>query len=476
MHLYQQLMSHIQDQIRVGVYRPGQILPSIRELAQQRAVSRNTVVQAYDRLAELGLIASRDRTGFYVLTPHVRVAESVKTINELMPSTPGHDHLAFSVVRSAGSSQLAPLGSAHPSGEFPALQSFRRIYNRQQRIARREEVKLTQYEVPPGHAGLRRQLVRHMARSGAIVDPEEIVVTNGCQEALSLALQTLTQPGDIVAIESPGFYGTLQCLEVLGLQILEIPSDPLYGINLDLLEQALARWPVKVILINPVFNNPQGHVMPDEAARRLLALTEQADLPIIEDDVFGDISYESGRPRSVRSWDGQGRVLLCSSLSKSLDSDLRLGWVAAGRYSEQLCYRKYVTTMACRGQIQAAAAEFLSGSRFGRHLKMISRCYRERRDFTLETINRYFPSPTRVNLPRGGFHCWVELPAVVDSSRLYTELMKQGISATPGTLFGVRGQFDHFLRINYSCINNNEKYTIIFKKIADVINAICDTV
>jgi DNA-binding transcriptional MocR family regulator len=475
MYLYRRLMTQLAHQIETGVIRPGQTLPSIRELALQRSVSRNTVIQAYDQLAEMGLIAPRDRSGFYVLCSTART-EPATAIDELMPSTPGRDHLAFSVVRSAGSSLLAPLGSAHPSGEFPALQSFRRIYNRQQRIARREEVRLTQYEVPPGHAGLRRQLVRHMARSGTVVDAEEIVITNGCQEALSLALQTVAAAGDIVAIESPGFYGTLQCLEVLGMRILEIPSDPLHGINLELLSKALERWPVRVILVNPLFSNPQGHVMPENAARRLLSLAERYDLPIIEDDVFGDLSYEKGRPRTVRSWDTQGRVLLCSSLSKSLDSDLRLGWVAAGRYSEPLCYRKYVTTMACRGQIQAAAAEFLSGSRFGRHIRTVTRCYRERRDFALEAINRFFPDPTHVNMPLGGFHCWVELPAAVNSTRLYSELMQQGINATPGSLFGTRGQFDHFLRINYSCINDREKYTKIFNKIANTINSICDTV
>jgi DNA-binding transcriptional MocR family regulator len=470
-HLYQQLIEQIQVQIQSGALRPGQSLPSIRDLSSQRAVSRNTVIQAYERLTEMGLVASRDRAGFYVISP-IPSEEKSHPVSNLMPLTPRHDQLALSVVRSAASRMLAPLGSAHPSGEFPALQSFRRIYNRQQRIARKEEVKLTQYEVPPGHAGLRQQLARHMARSSAIVDPEEIIITNGCQEALSLALQTVVKPGEIVAVEAPSFYGTLQCLEVLGMQIIEIPADPMLGMNLELLEQALARWPIKAILINPTFNNPQGHVMPEESARRLLTMTRPYDIPIIEDDVFGDLSYDKNRPRSVRSWDHEGRVLLCSSLSKSLDSDLRLGWVAGGRYSEQLCYRKYVTTMAGRGQIQAAAADFLAGSRFSRHLKRIAQCYQERRDFTLDSISRHIPGMSLVNIPRGGFHCWVALPDNVNSSHLYTELMKQGISTAPGSLFGTQGQFDHFLRINYSCISNKDKYAYIFKKINHVIDVL----
>lgn len=216
MHLYQQLIRQIQIQIQSGVLRQGQSLPSIRDLSLQRAVSRNTVIQAYERLTEMGLIASRDRAGFYVVSP-IPSEEKSTSVTNLMPSIPRHDQLALSVVRSAASRMLAPLGSAHPSGEFPALQSFRRIYNRQQRIARREDVRLTQYEVPPGHTGLRQQLARHMSRSSAVVDPEEIIITNGCQEALSLALQTVLQPGEIVAVEAPSFYGTLQCLEVLGV-------------------------------------------------------------------------------------------------------------------------------------------------------------------------------------------------------------------------------------------------------------------
>jgi len=471
LHLYQQLITQIQKQIHSGVLRPGQALPSIRELASQKSVSRNTVIQAYEHLAEMGLVASKDRTGFYVLSPVPR-EDRIGLVDNLMPSTPRRDHLALSVVRSAASRLLAPLGSAHPSGEFPALQHFRRIYNRQQRLARKEEVRLTQYEVPPGHAGLRQQLARHMTRSSALVDPDEIIITNGCQEALSLALQTVVKPGEIVAVEAPSFYGTLQCIEVLGMQIIEIPADPVQGMNLDLLQQALQRWSIKAVLINPTFNNPQGHVMTEASAKRLLEMTRPYDLPIIEDDVFGDISYEKSRPRSVRSWDREGRVLLCSSLSKSLDSDLRLGWVAAGRYSEQLCYRKYVTTMAGRGQLQAAAADFLAGNRFARHLKQIARCYEERRDLTLDTITRQIPGISLVNTPRGGFHCWLELPGNVSSTRLYTELMKQGISTAPGSLFGTQGQFDNFLRINYSCINVKEQYVNIFNKINDVINVI----
>ncbi|MCW8906893.1 MAG: PLP-dependent aminotransferase family protein [Sedimenticola sp.] len=469
MHLYQRLTRQIQDQIQRGTFRPGQKLPSIRELSRQRSVSRNTVIQAYDQLAEMGLVESRNRAGFVVLATLPRTAPVQDRAEALIPSAPRPDHLALSVVRSAAAGSLAPLGSAHPSGEFPALQTFRRIHSRQQRRIRHQAVRVTPYEVPPGHSGLRQQLARHMARSEARVDADEIVITNGCQEALSLALQTLLEPGQIVAVETPSFYGTLQCIEVLGMRLLEIPSDPVRGMDLDLLQEALRRWPVRAILLNPTFNNPQGHTMSDEAARRLLGLARHYDLPVIEDDVFGDISYSAGRPRSIRSWDDEGRVLLCGSLSKSLDSDLRLGWVAAGRYREPLCYRKYVTTMASPGKLQAAAAEFLNGNRFSRHLRLISRCYRERRDRTLGLITRHLPDLARVNFPLGGFHCWIQLPDGLDSTRLYTDLLRQGISIAPGSLFSTRGQFNNCLRINYSCIDDEYKYSRIFKKISDNI-------
>lgn len=475
MHLYQRLTRQIQEQIQRGTFRPGQKLPSIRELSRQRSVSRNTVILAYDRLSEMGLVESRDRTGFVVLAEQPKRARPEGLAEALIPSAPRADHLALSVVRAAASSQLAPLGSAHPSGEFPALQTFRRIYSRQQRMTQRQSVRLTPYEVPPGHAGLRRQLARHMMRSEAHVEMDEIVITNGCQEALSLALQTLLEPGQIVAVETPSFYGTLQCVEVLGMRLLEIPSDPVKGIDLDLLQEALKRWPVRAILLNPTFNNPQGHTMSDEAAKRLLQLARHYDLPVIEDDVFGDISYAAGRPRSIRSWDDEGRVLLCGSLSKSLDSDLRLGWVAAGRYREQLCYRKYVTTMASPGQLQAAAGEFLNGNRFSRHLRMISRCYRERRDRALDLVARFLPASTRVNYPLGGFHCWLQLEDGFDSAKLYADLLQLGISIAPGVLFSTRGEFDHCLRINYSCIDDDEKYFKIFKKISDGIKVQYDT-
>ena len=195
-------------------------------------------------------------------------------------------------------------------------------------------------------------------------------------EALAISLQAVTEPGDVVAVESPGFYGLMQILKAHNLKALEIPSHPASGMSLDALEMALDQWPIKAIMLIPVENNPLGSSMPDDGKMRLLKMTQRYNIPIIEDDIYGDLRYQQPRPHTLHSLDTEGRVILCSSFSKTMSAALRVGWLAPGRYRERVEHMKYVGTASTTTLTQLAIAEFIKQGYYDRHIRTMRQQYR----------------------------------------------------------------------------------------------------
>jgi DNA-binding transcriptional MocR family regulator len=286
--------------------------------------------------------------------------------------------------------------------------------------------------------------------SGCNLSADEVIITSGCQEALASSLRALTQPGDTVIVDSPSFYGSLQAIEACGLKVLELPTHPEQGISLEAMELALEQWPVKACLITPTFNNPLGYTMPDDRKARLVELLARFDMPLIEDDIYGDLGYETPRPRTLKSFDKAGRVILCSSFSKTLAPGLRVGWVAPGRYASRVMHMKYISSMSSATLPQLAVADFISRGGYDRHLKKVRAVYQRGRDYLLEWITRYFPDGTRVSNPQGGYLLWIELPETVNSMALTTAAMEQGIGVAPGELFSSTGKYNHHIRLNYA--------------------------
>nr|WP_067293090.1 PLP-dependent aminotransferase family protein [Marinobacterium profundum] len=454
MKIYEQTAELLRNQILEQQLRPGDPLPSIRELSSRLSIGRNSVIHAYMMLEDEQLIEPRPRSGYYVrarpLGPNPGAA--------LEPRKVQLGATALEIIGAAQNAQLVPLGSADPDARCSGREFFYRRLSRHARDTAAAPGGNSHYVAPPGLQALRAQLARRMHSTSLQATADDIVITNGAQEAITLALLALARPGDTIAVESPCFYGTLQCIEALGMRALEIPGHPQQGMDMEALAQALARWPVKAILTNPSFNNPTGACMPAAARHSLLQLAAEHDLPIIEDDVFGELCHQGSRPPPVKSLDTEGRVLLCSSLSKTLDSDIRIGWIMPGRYYEQVNYLKYVTTLASPGILQRAAADFLADNRYERHLRQIRRRYQTRLGLLLEAIYQYWPGCAVPLIPKGGFLCWVELPAGFDSHRLYRAAQQAGIGITPGSLFASDGRFSHCIRLNYSTFEATPYY------------------
>ncbi len=462
MKIYEQTAQVLRDRIFCQQLRPGDALPSIRELATRLKISRNSVIHAYMLLEDEKLIEPRSRSGYYVCAPPLN--RSADTLPQ--PRKVQLGAVALEVIGASQNAQLVPLGSADPDARCAAREYFYRRVSKHARDAACAHNGNSHYTAPPGLRELRHQLAR---RFNAQELHDDFVITNGAQEAITLALLALARPGDTIAVESPCFYGTLQCIEALGMRALEVPGHPQQGIDLAALRLSLARWPVKAILINPSFNNPTGSCMPDAARLELLQLADQHDLPIIEDDVFGELCHLGNRPTPLKAFDTQGRVLLCSSLSKTLDSDIRIGWIMPGRYYEQVNYLKYVTTLASPGLLQRAAADFLADNRYERHLRQIRRRYGARLEALLDALYRYWPASAVPLVPKGGFLCWVELPADCDGDRLYQQAQQAGIGITPGSLFASDARFAHCIRLNYSTFEATPYYLQAIKTLGELI-------
>ncbi|EPC02049.1 GntR family transcriptional regulator [Litchfieldella anticariensis FP35 = DSM 16096] len=448
MKRYEQVVQTLAQRIEQGLYRVGDRLPSIRSLCHEQGVSVSTAQEAYRRLEEAGFAEARPRSGYYVLprtTPSVlpRVSRPAQRpldvsqwdqVLELVGGPPDEDEMLM-------------LGRGIPDLGAATLRPLQRMLAT---LHRHVDVRGLNYDSLSGSRELRQQIARLATTSGCLLHPDDILVTTGCQEALSLSLRILTQPGDVVAVDSPSFYGTMQILKAQGLKALEIPTDPQTGISLEALELALEQWPIKAIQVTPTCNNPLGYTMSEARKRGLLALAQRFDVAIIEDDIYGDLSFTTPRPKTIKSFDDEGRILLCSSFSKTLVPGLRVGWMAPGRYRNQALHMKYVSTGASATLPQRAVAEFITQGHYERHLREMIRQYQRHRDILLGWVERYFPADTGVSYPQGGFLLWLELPGGIDCVRLNERLASERLWIAPGSLFSASGKYRHCLRLNYA--------------------------
>ena len=284
--------------------------------------------------------------------------------------------------------------------------------------------------------------------AGCSLTPDEVVITSGCQEALGLCLRALCQPGDTVAIESPIYYGVLQAIEMQGLRALKIPTHPQDGISLDALEYALDQNTVKACVVIPNYSNPVGSLMPDGKKRRLVEMLTARGVPLIEDDLYGELGFGPARPRVAKAWDAAGNVFHCSSVSKTLSPGFRVGWAVPGRWQEAVECQKVVANLSTPTPTQLAVAEFLAGGGYDHHLRRLRRAHARQTALMGQAVAHFFPEGTKVTRPTGGFVLWVELPPESDALWLFERALSMGISLAPGPMFSARQRYANFVRLN----------------------------
>jgi len=445
--LYESVAGDISMLISSGTLRPGERVPSVRHLSRQKRVSIATVLQAYRLLENRGMIEARPQSGYYVR--RARPATEMAVTNP--PGTPrpvGVHDLVSRVLDAMNDPRVVKLGAALPGHELMPATRLRRMLAA---TARRFPETLTSYAVPPGREELRRQIARHSLNWGCNFTADDVIVTNGCMEALNLCLRAVAKSGDIVALESPTYFGLLQIIESLGMKALEIPTHPRNGISLEALALACEREKVKACLVMSSVSNPLGSTMPDAAKKRLVQLLAGHGIPLIEDMVYGDLFFGATASRVAKAYDKQGTVMLCSSFSKTLAPGFRVGWVAPGRYQEQVSRLKFVSSVGTPELLQLTVAEFLANGGYDRQLRSLRRAFAERIERGRSLVIEHFPEGTRATNPTGGFVLWVELPQGADALALYESAMQEGISIAPGPMFSASNRYRNCLRLNCGC-------------------------
>jgi DNA-binding transcriptional MocR family regulator len=432
--------------LRVGTWAVGDRLPSVRDLARTQQVSISTALAAYARLEDRDLIERRPRSGLYVRrVPAPPLALSVITEpRRPEPTTVDLGALAEAVLSPIGSHGLVPFGMAEPPQDLLPHRALAALLRR--RLAAGTE--WSAYAPPAGFPALRVALAKRFLDAQVTVAPDELVITTGAMEALNLAVRATTAPGDIIAIESPMFFGILQMIGALGRRVIEIPTHPQDGLQLDALREALEEHPVRAVLAITNFNNPLGSCMNEGAKRELVQLLAVHDVPLIEDDIYGELAHRGERPILARSFDSAGRVVVCSSCSKFLSPGLRVGWVAGGRYAKAIRHLKMTSSFANGTLPQMVVADYLEQGGLDRHLRRLRLACAERTAALAEAVLDAFPAGTRVSRPQGGFCLWVELPTTVDALILHRQAAAAGIAIAPGHLFSPKRRHQHFMRLN----------------------------
>ncbi|CDG83656.1 aminotransferase-like domain-containing protein [Janthinobacterium agaricidamnosum] len=451
MKLYQALAHEISQSILDGVLRPGDRLPSVRQACASRNVSPSTVFQAYYVLEAQGLIEARERSGYFVA-----VSAQPLPPEPDAPSLPDEDAVdldvseqVFEVLKSTMTREVVPLGSAFPS---PLLFPMAKLARMMSRSVQNLDPWATVDDLTPGNARLRRQIALRYLIDGLHVQTDDIVITNGALEALNLCLMAVTRPGDAVLIEAPTFYAALQSIERNGLQAIAVPTHPREGIDLAAAERALQRHRPKACWLMTNFQNPLGSLMPEQKKRALVQLLARYNVPLIEDDVYGELYFGGKRPVPAKAFDTEGLVMHCSSFSKCLAPGYRVGWVAAGRFARQVARHKLTTTLNTPAPTQGALALYLESGGYDHHLRLLRHALARQQASFMEAVGRYFPAGTRATRPRGGYFLWLELPNGVDALKVHQLALAQGVSVAPGPIFSSQKEFGNCLRLNYGHI------------------------
>jgi DNA-binding transcriptional MocR family regulator len=444
--LYIQIAQRIEHQIRDGVLRVGDRVPSIRSLSCKQGVSISTILQAYFWLENRGCVEARNRSGFYVRVPTAELNPEPKfQISDPTPTKVGMSEMVTKILRAVSDPAKIPLGGALQS---PSLLPYHKLNRIIRQITQNDPLHSSYYQFPPGSELLRRQIARRSLDFGCSFSPRDIIITCGAMEALNLCLRAVAQPGEVVAVESPAYFGMLQAIESLGMRALEIPTHPRTGMNLDVLERSIKKHPVKACIMMSNCHNPLGYVLADERKKALVELMAKHQIPLIEDDLYGDLTFDMRRPKVAKAFDQAGLVLLCSSFSKVLAPGFRVGWVEAGRFRDEVERLKFLSTIATPSLPQLALAHFLESGGYDRYLRRLRLAFAGQVQAMSKAIAKYFPSGTRLTRPWGGHLLWVELPKRVRALKLFHQALAENITILPGTVFSPSGRFTNHIRIN----------------------------
>jgi DNA-binding transcriptional MocR family regulator len=446
-HLYMQVADGVEKMITEEVLLIGDRLPSIRVLSEENGISMGTAFQAYYHLEAKGLIESRPKSGYYVRFNHKRYPALPKMIpTDALSHEVSVKEMIASLYADISSGDVINFALAVPDiSLLPAAKINKSVMH----ALRNFKDHCIGYEHTQGNPELRKQVAKLSFNWGGKIKPDEVVITSGCLEAITLCLKAVTKHGDTVAVECPTYFGIYQAIENMGLKVVEISSDPQTGADLDNLEKAIKKFSIKACVFIPNYNNPLGSCMPDEQKKKLVNIITKHNIPLIEDDIYGELYFGKNRPRTCKYYDTKGLVMHCSSLSKSLTPGYRTGWALPGKFTDEVKQMKRIHNISCPTITQAAMAHFLQHGRYEYHLKNLRKALHTQSLRYMQAVIDHFPEDTKVSRPQGGFILWIELNKKVNTFILRTEAMKHKISIMPGRIFSVSSNYTNCMRLSF---------------------------
>ncbi len=443
---YIKLANKLEQQIQEGEYLAGEKLPSLRKLRAVTGRSMSTVYQAYEELENRGLVEVKEKSGFFVRPLLSDILPLPKQgVSPVKAHKVAINVLSAMMQRSLTNPDLIPFGEAILAPSLlPGKQMAAAVRSA---ASGYQDGSYSGYGAPLGYEQLQKEIRKRSLDLPNGCGDKEIIVTQGCMNGVELCLRSVARPGDTILLESPTFLCYLQLIEDLNMQAMEVPADPATGLHVDTLRTALDEHDVRAALLIPTFQNPLGFDMDAATKEELVSLFAERGIPIIEDNIYGNLFFGERKSLPLKHFDKQGMVLYCNSFSKDLMPDLRLGWLLAGKYREKVKRLKFNNSLANSQLMQHALALFLQSGGYERHLRKLRNSLRKQAADMSQSIGRHFPTQTRISSPKGGLTLWVELPDSVDGLKLFRLAEKKNISILPGSLCSSTGQYDHCIRL-----------------------------
>ncbi len=446
--IYQQIHDYLSRLIQTGKLQPEEKLPSIRTLSDNLKVNKLTVIEAYSILEAAGLIYARQGAGYFVN----QIASSDFSLRSTFAP-------AQQVIISEGGSSFfeqytASLQAQHHPGIIDFSSGFPRNpgIDNLQRIAKRAITKsmdsLFKYDFPEGQFILRQQIAQMLIQQGLEVAPEELIITSGSEQALWLAMNYYLKPGDWAIVETPTYHGVLGILENFGVKVIGIPMTA-GGMNLELLEVYLKSHRPKLIYTISTLHNPTGITTSQAHRQELLALAQQYQCPILEDNAYEGLNFEQV-PAPIKALDTSDLVIYVRTFSKTLMPGLRVGYmVVTGEHHRHLVKQKALHDMHVSTVSQAIVSEFLASGHYRRHLNRLRTTNLQSRNTMLLSLERYFPDAIAWTIPKGGFFLWAQLPDYLPIQEICREALAQNLLVANGAAF-FPGRGYPAIRLNFS--------------------------
>ncbi len=450
MYKSERLAHNIKRLIEDGSLKAHEKLPSLRDQVQRSGLSLMTVLNAYQELESQGLVYSVEKSGFFVSEMVTEFAAKRPPSTQPVISLNAKveiNSLVFNYLKSIQPNHIVPLGSAFPNH---LLLNPPKLIQIMGQLTRNKHNYGQNNNLPPGNLELRKLIAQRYSMQGIPTQPDDIVITSGCLDALNLSLQAITQPGDYICLQQTIFYGAWQVAERLGLKVVTIPAHPQDGFDLEAFEQAIKTYPIKVCWFMLNCHNPIGFTVSEKIKYQIAKLLHEYQIYLIEDDVYEELFYRGAKPLSMKYYDQQNLVLHCSSFSKTLGPSFRIGWVYAGRFSKYIQHLQLMSTISANSLMQNALVEFISNHHYEKHLRTLRRNLEKNKNRFFEYLKKHLPATCEIDHYSGGYFLWITLPTHVNSMQIYENLIQVDIGIAPSQLFSIHDTHHNHLRLNCS--------------------------